>query len=241
MGATLVVHHLCSPKRTLGQGDPTEGTARIRSLLTALRPENAGLDELGRHCEDCPARVIKEPFGCFGYFPYPVRASDEEWMMGRLQSPNSAPGYMLMSAMNELGYDGAPIRAWRRRRDRTERKRAVKRTLVPGSLFRRGLTISSDQVFQAILGSGNLEPAHCGVVLSWLGAIQIDGEPLVRPEQMASLFELTSAERAARSSFSVGQDEPEAIGHLLRCMYRAWVMDLSLLVRSSDDTNEDRA
>jgi hypothetical protein len=50
---------------------------------SSVSPGSDGLDQWATHCAGCPARTYDQPFGCYGFIGYPIRAATEQWLIER--------------------------------------------------------------------------------------------------------------------------------------------------------------
>ena len=205
--------------------------------LADLWAEAAPLAGYGAYCTGCPANFRGNAIaGCIGALNYPIPLAAEEWLVAQIQPVGTIGGNFLVKAIKDFSYDGAPTAQMRTRRDLYEAPTAPEK-MVEKKLF-RSTKVSSNQILQAIFSVGNsLDPAHCFLVLIWLGAIKMDGrvpggtDELPRFQEMIGL---APDQRLARTSlaFGPGRHPPEAarfVG-LFDAMYRAWLLDVPLLI-----------
>jgi hypothetical protein len=196
----------------------------------------ASLDARAEACADCPANLFSQPFGCYGVVPYPITRSAEEWLMDRVQPTSMVGGFLCHRAIQDFGYTGEPIRRMRAA-GLLEGATAVSKVVEGGWLSKRRVT--SDQILQGMLAIEEpLDPGHCMGVLLWLGCLQLDGRhlgdagdaPLV--QEIAGLA--TPESKRSRTSIDVTpapQDRSTAsLQGLLHAFYRAWVLDIRILV-----------
>ena len=199
-----------------------------------LMAQAAPLDERAKSCAGCPANFLGAPYGCYGALPYPVTAAAESWLVDRLQPAGSPGGVMLLSAIRDFKYNGAPI-ARMRAAGMFELKQPAEK-VVEKKLF--GSTrVNGDQIFQAFLSVGGaLGATHVWMLLIMLGAVEIDGRipassadaDLVR----AALNAKTPDDRRRIAKLQLGAERSglEAVRDLLRGAYTAWVLDVDLLM-----------
>ena len=191
------------------------------------------LDPLAPACEDCPANVLGQPFGCTGAINYPIPRAVEEWLASRLQPSSAVGGKLFLAAIRDFGYTGEPIQGFREA-GLFDSPRGVKKKLR-GGLF-SSESVTTDQLFQAVFCiSEPLDPSHCLGVLTWLGCVRLDGAPVETPEQAATVHRLTEPEeRVRRTELDTGADHSvegvEAFDAFLQAMYRAWVLDVTVWV-----------
>ena len=206
-------------------------TARDVSLLQ-LEAEAAELDTIASACATCPVNKGGRPAGCVGIVNYPVLASAEQWLMDRVQPPDSVGGFLMLSAIRDFKYTGEVTQGYRRRK-LFEAATPVVRPLPENSF--KAAAVSSDQLFHALLGVGpKLNPWHLGMVLTWLGALGVDGYVPNTPEQFDMLVKLTPEQRQERTQPNLGDPSPEpgprSMQGLLYRMYVAWTHDLPMVV-----------
>lgn len=119
-------------------------------------------------CDGCPANHLRRPYGCYRSITYPITAAAERWLVDRVEPADRLGGKLLMDAIADFGYDGAPMAPWRER----GLLQAPAALVCP-----QAPTVSGDQLFQALFGVGtSLDPFHCVLVLMWFGVLEIDGQ-----------------------------------------------------------------
>ncbi len=198
--------------------------------LVALHGE---LDPHEADCASCPANCRGEPFSCVFVLNYPIRRTSETWLMERLQPGTTVGGQFCLRALRDFNYTGEPIQRMRAG-GLFASSRPITRHLE-GDPFPK-TAITSDQLFQAILAIGEpLNPAHCLLVLFWLGAVRVNGSVPIEPEEAGPAFGIeNAADRAARTSLDVGEPAEDStvrvMQDLLRVLYTAWVVGAPLLV-----------
>ncbi|MCA9665541.1 MAG: hypothetical protein KC503_08130 [Myxococcales bacterium] len=220
-----------------GRDGPEERQTSIREMLSSTDV----LDKYAPHCEHCPASIFDERFGCWGYIPYPISESAERWMMSRVQPPDTLGGFLMLAAIDDFGYDGGSLRAWRER-GLFELPEAPTVSLATRELespvVSEMITVSADQIFQALFCIGEpLDPVHCLGVLLWLGALHIGGSV---PDDIdpALLRALNDAKpggaRQLAAGFDVGAPSDDAgvlsMQRLLLALYTSWVIDAPLWI-----------
>jgi hypothetical protein len=208
----------------------TEEQVSYNDLVAQAVP----LEEQAKACAGCRANFLGTPYGCYGALPYPVTAAAESWLVGRLQPAGSPGGVLLLSAIRDFNYTGAPI-ARMRAAGMFELKQPAEK-VVEKKLF--GSTrVNGDQIFQAFLSVGGaLGASHMFMLLVMLGALEINGRI---PASNADAALTTAALRAATpddrrriAKLQLGAESPEleAIRDLLLGAYTAWVLDVDLLM-----------
>ncbi|MEL6180094.1 MAG: hypothetical protein AAFS10_14135 [Myxococcota bacterium] len=197
---------------------PKEHNVNAGSLLA----EAAALDEHAMGCASCPANVLGQPYGCFGFVPYPIPAATEQALAERLEPVERLGGHLFIKALIDFGYDGSPIRQWRQRGLLEEDGEAVR----PLS---DKLSVTSSVLLQPILAvGGELGATHCLLVLMWFGALAFDGVVPDDPDDPAPLIALTSSSDTTKLDL-VPLPDPVA-NTIARFMHRAGVLDVSLWV-----------
>lgn len=211
----------------IGPRGPVERNVSVQ----AVREATAVLDTLSPHCAGCPANCVDTTFGCVGVMTYPISASAEAWLMRRVQPASSLGGSWLLKAIADFNYDGETIRAWRERGMFERRAPAV--AVLKKKLF-SVVTVSADQLFEAILTLEEpLAPSHCMMLLLFLGALHLDGEPPGDASDadwlraVMALSEQSHNERLRRTSLVLGDasDDPgvQSMQMLLKLLYHAWL------------------
>jgi hypothetical protein len=211
-----------------------EGQTQEQISYADLLAQSGPLDAHASACQDCPANFLGEAYGCYGTVPYPVTAAGERWLVNRLQTADSPGGFMLLSAIRDFNYDGAPVRRMRAARMFALEQPAEK---VVQKKFLGSTRVNGDQIFQAFFFVGGaLAAGHCSMLLIMLGALEIDGRIPAANSDAALLTKAmraeTSEERLQMAKLDLRPADPEAqpIRDLLRGAYRAWVLDVELLM-----------
>lgn len=151
---------------------PQETQMRIGDLLAEAAP----LDSLKQHCQNCPANVRNQDFGCGGGIHYPLSASTERWLVSRLPDDlKSARGTLFTHAIADFKYDGAYIDAARGRKELYDSSTPAERKW--GSFFSKKTRITSSQILHMAFGVGNLSPGHAKLVAYFLGFLNDDFSP----------------------------------------------------------------
>jgi len=223
-------------RRDGGQSSPAEIVfGRVRQLpggttyedvsVQALLDEAAPLRDYEHYCAGCPANSRGEPFGCYGYLPYPISAATEAWLLARLpESLDGGAGQLLRAAVRDVGYDGGRIRDMRRRGETFfERNKPAQRTWRCG--WTRW-TLTSDQLLQMLIGLGNLHPEHCALL-----ALCLDIIPHDSPAEI--VHDLIALRRAAAAAHvDAGTEAREQWGSFLKALTLAAALNVHLLIDS---------
>jgi hypothetical protein len=202
-----------------------EGTTIESVSLQALQESGDRLQPYEHQCATCPANVLRSPFGCYGYLPYPIPGAVEAWLMARLPENLDTPiGRLLRDAVVDLGYDGETTRDMRRAGIFFQRSSAVTRSWPMG--FLRRWTLTSDQILQMLIGLGDLEPSHCRMVFLFLGRTSHGNLPATidGPE------ERLQALRQLRIGPEEGEAEVRAWISLLNALATAAILQVKLLI-----------
>jgi len=140
--------------------------------LQDLLDESDGLDIVAEYCKQCPADLPRE-FACHRRIRYPIPEHVEQWLMARLpENLGCTAGAMLVRALGELGWDGAPTAKLRAAGDTFFESRVahgVRWESKDGSI-----EISSDQLFQMLFLVGPVTPTHALMMALFCGVIPHD-------------------------------------------------------------------
>lgn len=214
-----------------------EGASEEREVsYNQLLLEAAPLDAVAPHCIGCPANFLGEVMGCCGAVNYPIAGEIEEWIANHVEPAENFGGQLCIQFMTEFQVDGSHSQGMRNAGYFVD-KRPRQAVLAKG--FLKKITISTNQVFDAILGAGNpLQASHCWGILLWLGALRIDGKKLGPVDDRGPLDSLLSCESREQKlehvSLEVGDRNPEhvicQIQDLLDAMYRCWIEDVPMLI-----------
>ncbi|MEQ1501140.1 MAG: hypothetical protein ABMB14_02870 [Myxococcota bacterium] len=228
---TLVAHHR---RRVVGGESST-----VEVTQPELVADAAQLDPLASHCVGCPMNVFDSVFGCYTALQYPIGRVVEQHLLDRLQPADEAGGFLLLSAIRDLGYTGAPIAQLRGHLFEADvaPTRALDPGLDPGfdPGDAEGTTVSADSLWHAWLAMGpQLAPGHLMMLLVWLGALRLDGEVPRDGASLAALAGLADPDqRLARTTIDLGPPAGPELGPikaLLFAAYAAWIGDLPLSV-----------
>lgn len=202
--------------------------AELERQATVLAPHIA-------KCQGCPANVVGGAFGCYDSISYPISAAVEEWMMDRVQAPDTVGGRLFHKAIADFGY-GSKVRSYRQRK-LFEAPEPPSRSWKTGWFSSKKL--NADQLWHAMLAVGPISPSHGLMVLLALGAIEISGRIPTRPSSDASLVSdviMSPAMRPKMTKVLLDPSESHGIRGLaefqafLNAMYVAWVHEAVLFV-----------
>ncbi len=205
------------------------GPQETEVTAAELGARAAPLAQLYTACNGCPARTSDSPFACTSYVNYPIPALAEQWLMERLQPRTMLGGMVCLAAIEDFGWDGSPLAAYRQR-GLFESPHPVRRDLGDGAV------VSSDSVLQAMMAVGALGDMHSVILLSWFGAVLVDGAPVLGSDKSAlgTVMSIPVEQRAARTRFVLPAPPPDAphLGTFLWSAYCAWRAGAELLVDS---------
>ncbi|MDK2973076.1 MAG: hypothetical protein PWP23_2831 [Candidatus Sumerlaeota bacterium] len=138
--------------RVLHRPDGSE--EREEFTAAELRASASVLDPLAPSCAGCPAALAGSPFSCVQSLSFPLSASAERWLVGRIGPEDSLSGQFFRASVQAMGYgrDCELLTQWRRS-GLLESPEPIR---VEGES-----PVDGDQVLHALLLSGNLEPARC--------------------------------------------------------------------------------
>jgi hypothetical protein len=162
--------------RVQGPNGVVSQQLKMGDLLAESRP----LDALSVHCNGCTANLQRTAFGCSGVIHFPIPPEAEEWLVSRLPDDlGGVLGKLLLKALAEFKWDGAPIDASRSRDDLYSLKKPVERKW---GAFLSKKTVNSSQLLQILLGVGSMQPSHAKMVAFFFGfltdSFKIDERPI---------------------------------------------------------------
>ncbi len=208
--------------RNTPDGTEENQTILVKDLLRAA----ADLDDLGHHCQKCPANITGEPFGCFGRVRYPISDHAERWLLLQLPQPHEAPliWTLLGENLREINQHSADVQQIRETGNYFESGKTPRRRLGE-------IAVSGDNVFYLLFMGGHISPARAVVLMLFFGAIPRN---LEAPE----LYKLTppTADAATRYPFQFSPDadlDDTSIRELkryFRALHRAWQHNVPLLI-----------
>ena len=206
------------------------GVRERQVLAVDLLAEAAPLAAWAPGCDGCAANHLRRPYGCYGAVSYPITAVAEQWLVDRAEPADRLGGKLLVDAIADFGYTGAPIAPWREQ-GLLEASPAPVRALAPG------VAVTGDQLLQALFGVGtSLDPLHCVLVLMWFGAVAIDGEVpgALDPAPLQALGAMhTVDERARRTRLVLPPTTDRGVAELqglLGFLHTTFVVGVPLLV-----------
>jgi hypothetical protein len=214
-----------------------EGVSEQRQVTYGeLSEEAAPLEVIAPRCADCPANFLERTMGCSGAINYPVSSEIERWVVEQIEPADHVGGNLCLQFMKEFQVDGSQSKGMRSAGFFEDKR--PRRAVLSKGLFRK-VSVSTDQIFDAILAVGNpLQVGHCMGVLLWFGALTIDGVRLGGVDQPGAFETLCTCEtrdqKLEHVTLDVGtknEDSPVCqMQDLLEGMYRCWVEDVPLLI-----------
>ncbi len=185
------------------------------------------LTPLEHHCDGCPANRTGDPFGCMGQISYPVSPFGEAWLLNQLPDPPSAPlvWLLLKQGIQDFVYDGSSARILREEGTTIfSEQRTIQREL--GEIL-----INSDQVFEMIFMTGNIQPNHAAILLLFYGGLDRNGL------DADGIMGLGTLPLLARQQYdyivTVSANDDASTGELkqfLYAVYLAWQLDVQMLL-----------
>lgn len=196
-------------------------------VVQAMLDRAAELDPLAQYCAGCPANVSGEPFGCVGSIAYPISAASERWLLDQLPGIDQPLAWLLLrQGVQEMGYDGAPVRPLRANPAYFEERRVAGRDLVE-------FVMTADQVFEMLFLLGSIQPAHAGVLLLLFGAIPRDVEAGQIVQIMNRALSVDEIKRDYPFQMAILPDDDPTVAALkafFHALYRAWTLNVPLLL-----------
>ncbi|MGG6898164.1 hypothetical protein [Rhizobium sp. BR 315] len=146
------------------------GDEKVEVKLSELAGQAAPLKQLATICENCPANLRQAEFGCGGTLHYPISLRAEEWLISRLPDDlTSNQGKMLLAALKDFNFDGAPIDRLRSSRSLFQSDKPCQRKW--GGFLSKKTIINSSQVLQMLMHVGHLSPSHAKLAAYFVGFV----------------------------------------------------------------------
>lgn len=147
-----------------------EGNQGIKKeYIGTLLKETEILYEYEEICKNCPYNRRSTSFGCGGTIRYPITKVLEKWIVKQLPHRlDSRAGKLLLRAIEDFNYDGAPI-------DKERQNSALFSSNTPskrkwGGFIKPKTIISSSQILQMFMSAGTyLNPTHSMLITYFLG------------------------------------------------------------------------
>jgi len=171
------------------------GTEVTDVSVAQLYAQASELDPHRAACAQCPANAGSQAgFGCTSYITYPIEQATEQWLWSRLPSDlNTTAGHFLQRAINDFGWDGAPVAQMRQQGDTFFEAKTPLTGRYPS-----GFAISSDQLLHLMFHVGHLNATHAFMVVLFLGVVPHTIDPAIvgddaRRAQVLSMVNLPRA------------------------------------------------
>jgi hypothetical protein len=124
--------------------DLISGEAEVALDYDHLVERTEALRRLERHCENCPANLWTDSYGCIATVRYPITPEAEGWLLDQLPDDLTIPpGAHLLRAINHFQIDGV--------KPRLMRQQGL--VAAPAATTRSwdGTSISSDELLELLL------------------------------------------------------------------------------------------
>jgi hypothetical protein len=166
-----------------------DGDTETKVTMAELLAQSAPLDQEKLDCARCAADRRQGGFGCTGRINYPIPEAAEQWLLARLpEDPKSPTMHLLMAAIKDFNFLGAPSR---RMRDAGtaffDAREAPQRAWGKRKLFGLGgppFSLTTDQLFEMMFHVGSIKPTHGAMLCAFFGVIPLtaihDREALAR-------------------------------------------------------------
>ncbi len=196
-------------------------------VVQEMLDQAAVLDPLASYCAVCPANLTGAPFGCVGQIEYPISAAAERWLIDQLPGIDQPLVWMLLrQGVQELGYDGEPVRPLRANPTYFEEQRVAGRDLVE-------FVITANQVFEMLFLLGDIQPAHAGILLLLFNAIPREVEAAQIVQIMNRSLTTADIARDFPFQFKVSPDDDRTLIELkqfFQALHRAWSLNVRLVL-----------
>ncbi len=159
-----------------------EGIEEQEEPLVALLDRVKPLDDLMKHCDDCPACVLSEQFGCFDTLSWPISDEAEEWLHDRI--PHELPEWVARGwrlFWKEGRADAALIGGLREKG--REYLQAESAWTISVTSDKRPVSFNANELLAALFGAGKLAVDEGLMLLGMLGILDsdVDEEDEERP------------------------------------------------------------
>jgi len=159
-----------------------EGVEQQEEPLLELIERLDPLEELVKHCADCPACVMSEQFGCFDGSPSPITEEAEEWLHDRI--PHDLPEWVARGwrlFWKEGRGDAALIGSLREKG--REFLQAESAWTIAVTSDKRQVSFNANELLAALFGAERLIPDEGLMLLGMLGVLDddVDDEDEERP------------------------------------------------------------
>lgn len=204
---------------TRAPGGDHDAGVTLQDLLDQAAP----LEQVAAHCASCPARLAPA-FACHERIRYPIGEHVEAWLMQRLPARlDCLAGVMLVRALGDFGWDGAPIARMRALGDTFFESRVplgVRWQSADGNI-----EISSDQLLHMMFMVGPIQPTHALMLALFCGVLPHDSSPDVLADRDARDRALAVATVAVEADGDV-----EQLAKFLRALVVTARLDLPIFI-----------
>jgi len=205
-----------------------EGVEQQEEPLLELIEQLKPLEELVKHCADCPACVMSEQFGCFDDFPSPITDEAEEWLHDRI--PRELPDWVARGwrlFWKEGRADAALIGGLREKG--REYLQAESAWTISVTSDKRPVSFNANELLAALFGAGRLAPDEGLMLLGMLGVLDADVDepedeerPVIETDEGRFAFDL--------QPISVDDQSTRNLKTYLFAVFYAAVLEVSLQV-----------
>lgn len=210
------------------QNAPT--TSRTLTLAQ-VETEAAVLEPHVPTCTNCPVNALRVPFGCMTTLETPIPRTTEQWLLDRVQPPDTLGGAMLLQSLEEHPAGTLTPVQQDRAQGLFELQEPLSRSLTDNRFSRAQL--SSDEMWVPLWqASHQIAPWQSLVFLLTLGVIKVKDALPVSMDDYLSLARLEGIERARNAKLSLGTastipGELQA-RDLLKTLFVAWARDVNV-------------
>jgi hypothetical protein len=205
---------------------PDGAQVQMQVPLSALFANADDLEAHASTCKACPANMLGRTAGCYGAINYPIARETEVWLLSLLPNdPHATAATLLMGALHDFQYDGAPVA---RLRNGTGTFFTSDATEV--LTWEDGTRIDSNQLLQTIFFVGAVQPSHALMLLLFLGALP----HAIEPDELRALMNDARARAAALTPTKIPTGpqsaQVDAMRMFFAAMARAVVLSVPLAV-----------
>jgi hypothetical protein len=193
-----------------------DGLTEITEPLLNLMEEAEKLEAFAYHCEECPADVLSEGFGCLGTLGYPLSAEAEDWVHFCLE--HRWPAWVLRAWLRfdeERDSDPARIALMRSRGEEFLEGSTAWGLTVRGELDDEevALDLDADRVLAALFNTGSLSPADALMILGLFDVLdpEVDRDSEDRPTIEVAPDDGAEAAVFALDLYPESYDDPSTI------------------------------
>ncbi len=209
--------------RRTAEGGEEQEVIVVQDLLDAAEE----LMPWEKYCVGCPANHMGRPFGCIGAINYPLSLAGERWLLDQLPGNDYPLVYLLLQkAIHEQGYHG----------EAAARLRAQSGVfLESGETPVRsvdGFVVTGDQVFEMLLLSGHIRPAHGALLLQFFDAIysDLDADIMMRLADPPSVEWIDQTVPFLQRAEPSDDETVAALKRFFHALYTAYRLGVPLLL-----------